>query len=195
MKPKAFVLLLLGMLLFQACLSPTPSATPTAAPRTPTAPPPPTMTAQPPTLRVCLGAEPEAIDGYTDPDWTARLVGALQRTPVAHAQALALAAPWLVKLPRLGAGDAIIQDVTVHEGERIVNAQGQVTVLRQGEKIRPSGCGSATCEIEYQEEALRLPALPLYLTPRYVLARSTLQGVPETLIGEEETASVTQWKK
>lgn len=170
MKTKSLFLLLMGMLLLQACLAPTPGAAPTTAPSTPTAfpatPPPLTMTAPPPTLRVCLGAEPEALDGYTDPDWTARLVGALLRTPVAHAQAQSLAAPWLVKLPRLGEGDAVLQDVSVHEGDRIINAQGQVTVLRQGEKIRPSGCGSATCEIEYKGEALRLPQMTVTYTLR-----------------------------
>jgi peptide/nickel transport system substrate-binding protein len=55
----------------------------------------------------------------------------------------------LEKLPNLADGDAQLQPVTVSAGDQVVDASGNPVVLAAGVRIRPSGCQSDDCALDY----------------------------------------------
>ena len=55
----------------------------------------------------------------------------------------------LEKLPSLADGDAILQAATASEGDTVINNDGDPVELAVGETIRPAGCKSGDCAIEY----------------------------------------------
>jgi peptide/nickel transport system substrate-binding protein len=55
----------------------------------------------------------------------------------------------LEKLPDLADGDAILAAVEISAGDTVVDAAGSVVILEAGMQVRPSGCQSADCAIEY----------------------------------------------
>jgi peptide/nickel transport system substrate-binding protein len=55
----------------------------------------------------------------------------------------------LHKLPSLADGDAQLSPVEVAAGDRVVDAAGNLVVLELGVRVRPSGCQSEECAIEF----------------------------------------------
>jgi peptide/nickel transport system substrate-binding protein len=55
----------------------------------------------------------------------------------------------LEKLPSLADGDAQLTPVAVASGDKVVDAAGNPVVLEAGVLVRPSGCQSEDCAVEY----------------------------------------------
>ena len=55
----------------------------------------------------------------------------------------------LEKIPSLDDGDAQVSPVSVNAGSQVVDSSGNVVLLSTGTKVRPSGCRSDACAINY----------------------------------------------
>ena len=64
-----------------------------------------------------------------------------------------LAADILNKVPTQADGDLRLETVSVQAGQLIVDAQGELVVLKSGIHVRPSGCRQADCAVEWEEGA------------------------------------------
>ncbi|NPA27041.1 MAG: peptide ABC transporter substrate-binding protein [Chloroflexi bacterium] len=129
----------------------TPLSPPTPAVRvvTPTAPPPP-----PPVLVVCMGREPRSLYPYAaDLSLEARnLLAALYEPLFLPDGKGGWETRVLERVPSLENGDARVERVTVRLGERLVDAEGRVTVLQPGVRYRPPGCREDACLKTVDEE-------------------------------------------
>lgn len=132
------------------------TATPEATP-TPSAPP---ATDTPRVLNVCLVGEPDTLYLYGGSQLpaTQHVMQAIYDGPVDHRdyddQPVILD-----KLPSVRDGDALTRTVFVRRGGRIVDADGQVTELDDGVRVRPSGCYTTGCEIVYDGGLVRMDRL------------------------------------
>ena len=152
-KPGTFWRYLLGMSLLLAACQPT-RTSPTVevieeTPAEPTAQPTPTL---PPSrsLVVCLSQEPSTLYLY---GWlTSRsmwsVLEALYDGPYDKVQ-YAAQPVILEKMPSLADGDAYFEPVEVQRGAEVVDADGNLVVLDQGVRVRPSGCTGADCVVSW----------------------------------------------
>lgn len=112
---------------------------------TPTPPPPGEKT-----LVICQGQEPDTLYIYGGAMLAAsHIQNAVYDGPIDN-RSFDYQPIILQKLPSLEDGDAVINTVTVKEGDKIVNAAGDPVELAVGERIRPAGCRADDCAIEYQ---------------------------------------------
>lgn len=90
-------------------------------------------------LVVCLGEEPDTLyrHGRLSRDAQA-VLHAVYENDFTHLN-YRYQAQGLVKLPDLADGDAWIEEVMVGEGDRVVNAAGNVVSLTVGEKVQTAG--------------------------------------------------------
>ena len=101
------------------------------------------------TLIVCLGLEPESLYPFSTPSQAAHQVWeAIYDGPI-DSRSYAFQEVILTKLPSLANGDASIASITVQQGTRIVDADGHLTRLIPGTRVRPAGCSSADCAFRY----------------------------------------------
>jgi peptide/nickel transport system substrate-binding protein len=123
-----------------------------ASTSTPELPPTPTLTATPPpprTLTICLGAEPNTLYPLGSPNAAARSVleaiydGPMDVVKYQYQSVI------LRKIPSIASGDAAIDPVSVEAGGQIVDADGNLAFLDTGVRVRPTGCRSEDCAIEY----------------------------------------------
>ena len=121
---------------------------------TPTAyiPPIATSTATPVpfrTLTVCLGAEPNTLYPYGGPNAAARSVldaiydGPMDVLGYQHQPVI------LKQVPNFARGDAFIDPVQVENGDLLVDADGNLSYLETGLRVRPADCRSDDCAITY----------------------------------------------
>ena len=101
------------------------------------------------TLTVCLGEEPNTLYAFGSPNGAAlSVLAAIDDGPIDtigyHYQPVIL-----MKLPSLADGDAKIQPVGVRAGSKIVDADGNLTALAAGTRVRPSSCRADDCVISY----------------------------------------------
>jgi peptide/nickel transport system substrate-binding protein len=75
----------------------------------------------------------------------------------------------LEKLPSLDDGDAVINAVTVQAGDMIVDNDGNPAELEEGMMLRPAGCRSADCAVEFDGEPVEMDQM--------VVTFSILEGV------------------
>lgn len=138
-------LALLAALALSAC-APQVIETATPVPESPT----PTATALPPVkLTVCLGQEPASLYPVNNPSSAARAVlAAIYDGPI-EAVSYAYQPVILARLPSLENGDAQLFQTSVYIGDEVVDADGNPVTLKAGDRIRPAGCRSAECAIEY----------------------------------------------
>lgn len=150
---KRFVLVsLIILIVVSACQFPLGSSgTPTPVPvpvSLPTSTLVPTVPA-PRTLTICLGAEPNTLYPLGGPDTAARAVleaiydGPIDVVGYEHQSVI------LEHVPNMARGDALIESVPVEEGTLIVDADGILAYLDTGMRVRPSGCHSDECALEY----------------------------------------------
>lgn len=132
-------------------------ATPASQPvETPLATPQATPAPEPRTLTVCTGSEPAELFIYNEMSAIKRVVlEALYDGPVdaAHFDYQPVI---LMKLPSLADGDAVIETVTVEEGELVVDSAGAPAILQPGTLVRPAGCRTADCAVSYEEGSLEM---------------------------------------
>jgi peptide/nickel transport system substrate-binding protein len=62
----------------------------------------------------------------------------------------------LEKLPKLNDGDAVIEVVTVQEGDMVVDAGGNVVELAEGTAMHPAGCMAEDCTVEFDGEPMEV---------------------------------------
>ncbi|MCC7117934.1 MAG: peptide ABC transporter substrate-binding protein [Anaerolineales bacterium] len=142
----AFLLICFFVAGLSACnLLSAPTATNTPSPTETSAPPMPTATPAPHNLTVCLGAEPNTLYPFGAPNAAARSVlaaiydGPLDTVGYEYQPVL------LTQLPSLSNGDAQIVSTPVQAGGQIVDADGNVVLLAQGVRVRPSACRADDC--------------------------------------------------
>lgn len=142
-------LLILVLLTLSACA---PQVTeipvlPDAPTETPT--PPPTPLPEPRSLTVCLGEEPSTLYPYGGLSSAARSVlsavydGPMDVSGYRHEAVI------LEKVPDLEDGDAQVSPLNVSAGDTVVDSSGAVVTLDAGVRVRPSGCRSDSCAVNY----------------------------------------------
>lgn len=134
---------LIGLLFLAACSQNTSSSTPTSGPTITTTPLPPRQ------LAVCLGQEPASLYPPGNPSATARSVLAAVYDGPIDTTSYGYQAVILERLPSIENGDAQLFPKSVYVGDEVVNAAGIPVTLAVGEKIRPAGCRSDECAVEY----------------------------------------------
>ena len=163
----AIVTLLLSSLI-TACSSPNPgTAVVTPDPPTPTSSPSPTPSPTPlptstptPTppkeFTICQAEEPNTLFIYGGPSRVAyNVLEAIYDGPIDN-RSFGYQGVIFEKLPSLADGDAVINTVTVNEGDSIVAADTSPSTLEAGMVIRPAGCNAADCEITYEGGAVEM---------------------------------------
>ena len=119
----------------------TQTPTPVLASRTPTP--------APRSLTVCLGAEPNTLYPYGNPNSAARSVlSAIYDGPIDIVE-YGYEPILLEKIPNINDGDAQVSSIPVQAGDQVVDASGNVVLLTTGIKVRPSSCRSDDCVITY----------------------------------------------
>jgi peptide/nickel transport system substrate-binding protein len=113
--------------------------------------PEPTATSEPRTFVYCTGNAPESLYLYAgglteisaDLIWHTIYDGPIDQRNFDYQPVI------LEKLPSLADGDAQLQPVTVSAGDQVVDASGSPVALAAGVRIRPSGCQSDDCALDY----------------------------------------------
>ncbi len=113
--------------------------------------PSPSPTAEPRTLVLCIGAEPETLFIYGGSMLVmSHVLNAIYDGPI-DMVSYEYRPVILEKIPSLADGDARFTQVSVRAGDRIVDASGVVVNLVEGSKIRPPGCRSGDCALDYTQ--------------------------------------------
>ena len=125
-----------------------------------TATPSPSPTPLPPepkVLTVCLVGEPDTLYLYGGSRLTAtwHVMEALYDGPIDHLN-YAYQPVILKKIPNIADGDAATRTVRVREGDRVVDAAGEVVELAEGVWVRPVGCYAEECAVEFEAEPLEM---------------------------------------
>ena len=125
-----------------------------------TATPSPSPTPLPPApkvLTVCLDGEPDTLYLYGGSRLAAtrHVMEALYDGPIDHLD-YAYQPVILQKIPRIADGDAVVRTVRVREGDRVVDVAGEVVELAEGVRVRPAGCRTEACVVEFDGEPLRM---------------------------------------
>ncbi|NPA05940.1 MAG: hypothetical protein GXO54_00860 [Chloroflexi bacterium] len=149
--------------------SPTPTLTALSPPTpivrviTPTAPPPP-----PPVLVVCMGREPRSLYPYAHPTSleAQNILAAIYEPAFQPTDDGGWTSPVLERIPSLANGDARVETVTVQLGERMVDADGRVTVMKPGIRYRPPKCRTDACIQTVPEDAEAIETERLVVTFR-----------------------------
>ncbi len=148
---RSLLALILFVFIFSACQFPL-GADEEIPTSTPEPPPVPTLTPTvlpPRTLTICLGAEPNTLYPLGGPDTAARAVleaiydGPIDVVGYKHQPVI------LEHVPNMTRGDALIESVPVEEDTLIVDADGNLAYLDTGMRVRPAGCRSDECAIDY----------------------------------------------
>ena len=165
---KALALFLILAFSLSACAPQVTSAPPVLVDETPTpATPAPTPTPVVRSLTICLGEEPTTLYPFGSLNASARSVlsaiydGPMDVTDYAYEPII------LEKIPALEDGDAQVSPVTVNAGSEVVDASGNVALLANGTRIRPSGCRGEDCVIAYDgSSAIQMDQLVATFTIR-----------------------------
>ena len=148
---RRFVILLCGLFVGLSLLvgcglkTPFPASSPSPTPE-------PTITATPMPprqLTVCLGQEPASLYPPDNPSSVARSVLAAVYDGPIDTNSYQAQAVILERLPSIENGDAQLFSKSVNVGDEVVDANGMPVTLSVGVKIRPAGCHSEACFIEY----------------------------------------------
>lgn len=149
---KAYLPYVLLFILFviPACLG-TPAQTETPTPlsnpeieTTPTPQPTPQNL-----LTVCMGQEPNSLYPFGELNSAARSVLAVIYDGPIDSVGYEYQPVILTQLPSLENGDAQIVSVPVQAGATLVDADGSLTQLETGMRVRPAGCRNDDCAITY----------------------------------------------
>jgi peptide/nickel transport system substrate-binding protein len=146
--PQAVAIAVCCLILVSGCTLPViRSAAPTTEALPSVVPTP--IPALPRTLTICLGEEPNTLYPFGDPNAAARSVlAAIDEGPI-DAISYDYQPVILQKLPSLQDGDAQIVSASVNAGSTLVDADGKLTALAAGTRVRPSGCRADGCTITY----------------------------------------------
>lgn len=119
----------------------------------------PTPTAMPGRLTICATSEPTDLFIYGESSLVKQVVfAAIYDGPIEWVN-FRYQPVLLEKLPSLMDGDAILESVPVQAGDWIVDAQGSLTQLQPGVRLRPAGCRSDACAVVYEGGTLQMDRL------------------------------------
>jgi peptide/nickel transport system substrate-binding protein len=137
-----------------------------------------TPTTSPRILTICLGEEPNTLYPYGNLNAAAQSVlAAIDDGPV-DTIGYMYKPVILQKLPSVVNGDATISQGMVNNGSKVVDANGNLTALNIGTSVRPSGCRSSGCAINYSGSALQMDQMSVTFRLRPDLTWS--DGTPLT---------------
>ncbi len=115
---------------------------------------------EPTTLVVCLGQEPDSLYQFGS---TMAASSHVQEAIYDGAggygydtRTYSYQPVILEKLPSINDDDAVIQEVTVQEGDLVVDNMGEPVELIEGVMVRPSGCTSSDCAVEFDGEPIEM---------------------------------------
>ena len=144
--------IILFAFILSACQFPMGSDNPETPSPTTIVPPAPTPTdapLPPRTLTICLGEEPNTLYPLGGPNAAARSVldavydGPMDVVGYSYEPVI------LERVPSLATGDALLEETPVQVGDLIVDADGNLTFLDSTTRVRPAGCRSDDCAIDY----------------------------------------------
>ena len=124
----------------------------------------PTSSPQPRKLTICLGAQPDSLWQFgSNMHAKNNVLEAIYDGPIDQL-GYEFQPVILEKLPSLADGDAQIDQVPVAAGDWVVNDTGEPVQLQPGEIIRPFGCNSPRCAIEWDGGNLEMAQLSAMFT-------------------------------
>lgn len=100
-------------------------------------------------LTICAGSEPADLFLFNELTPVKQVIfsalydGPIDRLNFSYQPVI------LEKLPSLSDGDALIEPVSVQEGALVMDDNGALTTLSPGVRVRPAGCVSTACAVEY----------------------------------------------
>ena len=103
-------------------------------------------------LNICLGHEPNTLYINDNPNPAALSVleaiydGPLDSRNYDYQPVI------LQKVPSLADGDALIESLSVEEGDWVIDAEGDRVELIQGRRVYPSGCKDSSCIATYKKD-------------------------------------------
>ena len=103
-------------------------------------------------LNICLGHEPNTLYINDNPNPAALSVleaiydGPLDSRNYDYQPVI------LQKVPSLADGDALIESLSVEEGDWVIDAEGNRVELIQGRRVYPSGCKDSSCIATYKKD-------------------------------------------
>ena len=109
----------------------------------------PTSTPVPSVLTVCLGQEPNTLYPFGGPNAAARSVLAAINDGPMDSVGYAYQPVIFTQMPSIKNGDAQIVKTTIQLGGQVVDADGKLVLLAQGNRVRPAGCRGDDCVITY----------------------------------------------
>jgi len=116
------------------------------------------------TLVICMGQEPSSLYLYGGQTTAARNIqeaiydGPYDFRSFSHQPVI------LEKLPHIKDGDAVLETITVSEGEIVVDDTNTPIALEPGVKVRPSGCLTGDCFIKYEEGSIEMDRMIVTFT-------------------------------
>jgi peptide/nickel transport system substrate-binding protein len=128
-------------------------STATPAPTLPPEASPTPTEAAPRALTICLGQEPASLFPLGNLSSSARAVLAAVYDGPIDSNSYGYQPVILEKLPDLADGDATLASVPVYVGDEVVDAAGVPITLAPGARVRPAGCRSDACAVEYDGTA------------------------------------------
>ena len=118
----------------------------------------------PRTLVICQGQEPDNVYIYANPTLAAQQIleavydGPIDNRAYSHQPVI------LEKLPSLADGDATIETVTVETGDLVVDDTDVPVILEAGVLLRPAGCHSSECAVEFDGMPLEMEQMVVPFT-------------------------------
>lgn len=101
-------------------------------------------------LVICQSEEPDTLYWYGGDSLAARHIQHTVYDGPIDSRTYGYQAVILEKLPSIEDGDAIINAVTVQAGDIVVNDAGDPVELTEGMMVRPYGCRSTECAVEFE---------------------------------------------
>lgn len=109
----------------------------------------PTATAVPSALTICLGQEPNTLYQFGGPNIAALSVLASINDGPIDTIGYDYQPVILTQLPSLENGDAQIVSTPIQLETEVVDADGNLVMLKQGTRVHPAGCRADDCVITY----------------------------------------------
>ncbi len=132
----------------------------------------------PKTLVICQGQEPDTLYRYGgDMLAASQILEGVYDGPIDN-RTYGYQAVILEKLPSIDDGDAIVAPVTVQAGDMVVDDAGDVMELAAGMKVRPAGCRSTECAVEFDGTPLEMDQMAV--TFKMVEGVTWSDGTPVT---------------
>jgi len=117
----------------------------------------------PDTLVICLGQEPDTLYPFFSMLAASQVWEAIWDGPIDN-RSFGYQAVILEKLPSLADGDAVINAVTVSEGDTVADVDGNPVALEAGVMYKPAGCQAADCAVAYESGDVQVDQMVVTFT-------------------------------